>query len=201
MVPSAGLDERAAGLFRFRWTTILDTVKSKSIATNEDWSGEVPVFDKHDVPPNTSQFLIEGLEPSTTYVFQVRALNKFGMGIWSDSSIPIKTLDGCAPSQIAGLQVPHIYKSFITLQWSPAAENGYPVVQHLLKYSLNGDMSDGEEIVPTVVRKAGVDTCDLRHLSKTKCFFQVAAINAAGVSDWSTPASVDLSVVPSLEDA
>ena len=39
------------------------------------------------------------------------------MGIWSDSSIPIRTMDGATPSAIEDLTASEIYKSFIRLQF------------------------------------------------------------------------------------
>ena len=44
--------------------------------------------------------------------------NKYGMGIWSDSSIPVRTMDGATPSQIEDLRASEIYQSFIRLQCS-----------------------------------------------------------------------------------
>lgn len=174
--------------FRFRWTT------------EKDWtSGNVEEL--HDVPANASQYVVSGLAPGRTYIFQVRALNKYGMGIWSDASIPIRTAEGREPSKILGLTVPHVYKSFITLQWTPAEENGHPVTKHLLKVSNKADMSEALEVVPSVVHKDDNDTCDLRHLKKAPYFFQIAAFNEIGMSEWSDPTSVDLSVMYKLEDA
>lgn len=187
--------------FAFRWTTIADTVKSKSLGTNEDWSGATPVQELGGVPPNTSQYVIDGLDPGQTYVFQARALNTYGMAVWSESSIPIKTQEGGPPCKIQDFSKAHVYKSFITLQWKPAAENGYCVTEHALRVSTNEDMDGAEEITPAVVHKNGFDTCDLRHLNKAKYFFQVAAANQVGFSEWSDAASVDLTVVPQLADA
>lgn len=173
--------------FRFRYTT------------SADWSQDVQEL--RDVTSALSQYVVEGLRPGEKYIFQVRALNRFGMGIWSDASIPIRTLDGSEPSKVVDLTVPHIYRSFITLQWPPAEENGFEVTRHLLRYAHMPDMSDGNEVVPEVVRKAGFDCCDLRHLKKTQYYFQVAALNKMGMAPWSDPVKVDLEMPPALEDA
>ncbi|CAE8735604.1 unnamed protein product [Polarella glacialis] len=155
-----------------------------------------------DVSSNLSQYVIESLKPGSIYYFQVRALNTYGMGIWSDSSIPIRTLDGKEPSKVVELRVPHIYKSFITLQWPPAEENGYPLTGHLLRYAHTPDMEKPVEIQPTVVRKDGCDTCDIRHLRKLKYHFQVAAINKMGMAEWSDMVVVDMTEPPhAIEDS
>jgi hypothetical protein len=161
------------------------------------------VIETLDIPANLSQYTLRGLAPGTTYIFQVTSENKHGMGIWSESSLPLRTRDGEKPSKIGGLTVPHVYKSFITLQWPPAAENGYPVTTHVLRLSFNADMGNFTEITPDVRRKDGFDQTDLRHLNKVKYYFQVAAINSKGMSEFSDPVEVDMSkflCLPSIEN-
>jgi hypothetical protein len=154
------------------------------------------------VPSNISQYVVEALAPGTNYAFQVTTLNRYGMGIWSDSSFQMRTLDGREPSKVNGLCVPHIYNSFITLQWPPAEENGFKVTKHLLRFSYKPEMTEPIELPDiTVVRKDGVDRTDLRHLRKLTYFFQVASINIKGMSEWSDPAQVDLVRIPRLEAA
>ena len=148
--------------FRFRHTS------------SADWSSDV--VEIHDVSPALSQYVIQGLKPGHVYIFQVRAVNKYGMGIWSDSSIPIRTMDGATPSTIEDLQASEIYKSFIRLQWRPVDENGYPITGYRLRYAHTEDMADPVEAVPAVVRDNGFDTCDIRHLRKLKYHFQVALV-------------------------
>jgi len=178
--------------------------------------GEVPVesfrfrysasgdFESNDVQmvegvaANISQHIIHGLSPGTNYTFQVTAVNRYGMGIWSDTSLQTKTLDGTTPSKITGLCVPNIYKSFITLQWQPASVNGFPVNKHLIRFSYKKDMSDPIELEPTVVRHQGQDRADIRHLKKLQYFFQVACFNVKGMSDWSDAVEVDLVEKPQL---
>jgi len=136
--------------------------------------------------------VIEGLQAGKTYIFQARALNKYGMGIWSESSIPIKTLNGHEPSKIEALTIPHIYRSFIMLQWKPASENGFEITKHFLRYAHMPNMEGAVELEPTVVRKGEYDTCELRHLQKKTYYFQVSCKNKMGMSVWSDPASVSL---------
>lgn len=174
--------------FRFRWTA------------GKDWKAG-NVQELHDVPANASQHVVEGLTPGQTYIFQVTALNKYGMGIWSDSSIPIRTAEGRQPSKIQGLQVPHIYRSFITLKWTPAEENGYKVTRHLLRFANEPNMNGAQEVVPTVEQKNEEYTCNLRHLKKAPYYFQIAAFNEVGMSEWSDAVAVDMSAVQRLEDA
>eukprot|EP00927_Polykrikos_kofoidii_P046790 TRINITY_DN40922_c0_g1_i1.p1 TRINITY_DN40922_c0_g1~~TRINITY_DN40922_c0_g1_i1.p1 ORF type:complete len:462 (+),score=88.52 TRINITY_DN40922_c0_g1_i1:71-1387(+) len=174
--------------FRFRYTP------------SADFEGK-DVTEIKDVPPNRTQFIVDGLKPGTTYLFQATSLNKYGMGVWSLNSLPLRTLEGCEPSKIVGLNVPHVYSSFITLQWPPAAENGFPVTKHLLRFSYKRDMSEATELEPVVERKDGVERTDLRHLRKLRYFFQIACCNVKGMSEWSDPVEVDLVKVPRLEDA
>jgi len=165
--------------FRFRYTT------------STDWSTDIEEI--RDVPHNQSQYLVNGLKPGMAYLFQVRAVNKYGMGIWSDSSIPTKTVEGQAPSKIKDLTVPHMYKSFITLQWPPAEDNGYEVSHHLVRHSFAAEMSNAIEAELPVHRQGGYDTCSLRHLDKGKTYyFQVVAFNKMGMTEWSDPVTVSI---------
>lgn len=166
--------------FRFRYTT------------SEDWKEDVTEI--HDVPQNLSQYVIKGLRPGRQYLFQVRAVNKYGIGIWSESSVPMRTVEGQAPSQIQNLTIPHIYESFITLRWPPVEDNGYEVTHHSVRYAFSPDMKDPIELPdPDVRDQAGFETCSLRHLAKGKTYyFQVVAFNKMGMTDWSPPVELHL---------
>lgn len=159
--------------------------------TSADWSNEV--VEITDVSPSLSQYVIPGLRPGQVYIFQVRAVNRYGMGIWSESSIPIRTTDGHIPAKIETLKASDVYKSFMRLKWSPVDENGYPITGYLLRYAHAEDMADAVEAVPTVVRDNGCDSCDIRHLRKLKYYFQAAAINQLGMAEWSNVVLVDMS--------
>lgn len=178
----------AVDSFRFRYTSSND-FESKDVQ------------EVHNVPPNVSQYVIKGLLPGTIYHFQVTALNRYGMGIWSPSSMPLQTKEGDTPSKIEGLRVLHLCRSFITLEWPPAEERGFQVTRHLLRFSYSEDMSNATELEPVVERQKGNDRTDLRHLRKLRYFFQVASFNIKGMSEWSDPVEVDLVPVPTLEDA
>lgn len=174
--------------FRFRYTS------------SSDWSQDVNEI--KDVAANLSQYVIQGLRPGMIYIFQVRALNRFGMGIWSENSIPIRTLDGGRPAKIQDLTAPHVHKSFIRLQWRPVEENGYEVTSHLLRFAHMPEMEGAVEAVPAVIRCDSFDYCDIRHLKKLNYFFQVAAVNKMGMADWSDAVVVDMAApTPAVEDA
>eukprot|EP00440_Ansanella_granifera_P063295 gb/GFBE01068635.1/.p1 GENE.gb/GFBE01068635.1/~~gb/GFBE01068635.1/.p1 ORF type:complete len:444 (+),score=96.36 gb/GFBE01068635.1/:1-1332(+) len=174
--------------FRFRFTS------------SSDWSHDV--VEIQEVGSTLSQYVIESLRPGQVYIFQVRALNRFGMSIWSESSIPIRTLVGGTPSKITDLRAPHVYSSFIRLMWHPVEENGYALTSHVLRFAHTPDMAGAVEVVPAVIREKDDDTCDIRHLRKKRYFFQVAAINKMGMAEWSDAVEVDMTPAPpSLEDA
>mmetsp|Transcript_19507 Transcript_19507/g.56743 ORF Transcript_19507/g.56743 Transcript_19507/m.56743 type:complete len:449 (+) Transcript_19507:67-1413(+) len=179
--------------FRFRYTT--EPRFPEGLATSPH------VVELADVPSNASQHTITDLRPGQTYIFQVRAVNSYGMGVWSDSSIPIKTADGREPSKIVNLSAPNLYASFVTLQWPPAEHNGYEVTWHVLKFANKPDLSDAQEMEPTVIRKDGLDTADLRHLKKERYYFQMAAVNSVGQSEWSDTLCVDMSVFSKTQPA
>jgi len=177
--------------FGFRHTTGSDT-----------WKAKDTVVEIHDIQHNLSQYVVQGLAPGLEYFFQARAVNKYGAGIWSETSIPIKTLDGGEPAMIENLTVPHIYKSFITLQWPPAFDNGWEVTKHIMRHAHSEDMADATNYHDvTVVRQGHFDTCSLRHLVKGRAYyFQVAAFNKNGTGPWSQPVIVSLDERPQLRD-
>jgi len=167
--------------------------------SSPDWSCNVTEI--HDVAANLSQYVIEDLRPGQVYIFQVRAINRFGKAIWSENSIPIRTLDGDTPSRIEDLSAPEVYKSFIRLQWRPVEANGYPVMGHLLRFAHDPNMPGAVQENPEVFRKGDYDCCDIRHLRKRKYYFQVAAMNQMGQAEWSDSVMIDNTVhPPSLED-
>lgn len=158
--------------------------------TSDAWTGE-NIQEIPDVPANARQRVVDGLSPGENYTFQVRASNRYGMSTWSANSRPLRTIPGSPPSKIQ-LDVPHVYKSFVTLQWRPAKENGFTVTGHIMRCATDSDMSDVSEFDPCATLKGCFLSCDLRHLTKTMYHFQVAAFNQAGMSQWSDPIAVDL---------
>lgn len=167
--------------------------------SSRDWSSDVTEI--NDVAANLSQYVIDDLRPGQVYIFQVRALNRFGKAIWSESSIPIRTLDGDVPSRIEDLTAPEIYKSFIRLQWSPVCANGYPVTGHLVRFAHSPDMAGAVEMIPELFRKDAYDCCDIRHLRRRKYYFQMTAINFMAQAEWSNQVMIDNEAsAPSLED-
>jgi len=165
--------------FTFRYTT------------GKDWESD-SIEELNGVPVNLSQTTISGLKPGSTYIFQVRGISKYGDGYWSETSIPVNTLNGSVPAKVADLEVAHLYRSFISLQWSPPNDHGFDVTQQLLRFSFHADMSQAMEIEPSVRREKSKDMCELRHLQKKVYYFQVVALNKLGAGEWSEPLKVDL---------
>ena len=65
---------------------------------------QVLVWDGHYVPKSSVAKLLVSLR------------NRYGMGIWSESSIPIRTTDGHIPAKIETLKASDVYKSFMRLK-------------------------------------------------------------------------------------
>eukprot|EP00971_Amphidinium_carterae_P076497 1510731-Amphidinium_carterae.1 len=80
--------------FTFRYTT------------DKAWESD-NIQELRGVPVNLSQHTITGLKPSSTYIFQVRGISKYGDGYWSETSIPVNTLNGSVPAKVADLEVAH----------------------------------------------------------------------------------------------
>jgi len=173
--------------YRFRYTT------------SEDWNHDV--HEVTGVAADSSQITLEGLRCGETYTVQVQAENRYGRSIWSDSSVPLKTLDASQPSKVVNISIPHVYRSFITLKWPPVSGNGFEVTGHLLRRSHKPDMTDAVEMALDVVRKGEENSCDLKHLEKMQYYIQIAAANKLGRSEWSDPVAIDLKVPLALEEA
>jgi len=177
--PELGPTGAAIESYRFRFTT------------SKDWKSDVG--EVGSVPCNVTQYTIDGLRAGQTYIFQVAAVNKYGMGVWSKSSIPLRTAEPSVPSKTKDLTVPHVYNSFIMLQWTPAEANGFEVTQYELRHSLSPDMTHAVQVNSPVKMQGDFQTCAIHHLEKGRTYyFQVAAHNEMGMSDWSEPALVSM---------
>lgn len=173
--------------FRFRYSS------------SGDWDAK-DVVEILDVSTHATQYTVEGLSPGRTYYFQATAVNRHGMGIWSENSLTLTTMDGDTPSKVEELSVPHKYSSFITLQWKPACPNGFPVTEHLLRLSYREDMSEPIAVDPVIHKKGGYERMDLKHLMKKCYWFQIATTNKKGQSEWSDAVKVDLLSRAALEN-
>mmetsp|Transcript_8132 Transcript_8132/g.19390 ORF Transcript_8132/g.19390 Transcript_8132/m.19390 type:complete len:655 (+) Transcript_8132:55-2019(+) len=165
-------------------------IESFRIRYSTDEYFRTNVAEVHDVPFNLSQCGVKNLSPGTTYWFQVCATNRYGVGVWGDTSLPNKTLDGNLPAQITTLTVPQIYNSFVLLQWEPAEDNGYPITKYVVRYSKFPNMRDAKIYEE---KDGSATTCAVKHIKKDEpYYFQVCAQNAAGGSEWSNSVEVKL---------
>jgi len=134
-----------------------------------------------EVPRNTIRHTVTGLEPGTAYRFRVKAL-----GAQADShhtpELKVTTLQ-TAPAAPTLLEADVLSASAANLRFVPVAgATGYEVAVR------TADPAADRSGEPIVVGDEGATVTGLA--AATPYTFRVRAVNAAGVSDWSSPASV-----------
>ncbi len=89
------------------------------------WS---PSPKSHPLPrPHTA-----GIIPRSMYVFRVRGINKVGPGLWSPCTVAIKT-QKTAPLPPGQVKLKASTATLLSLYWSPARPNGFPVTRCVLE--------------------------------------------------------------------
>lgn len=137
------------------------------------------------VPARAAQTVYTGSLSSGTYVFQVSAVNQTTTGPPSATSSPVTvTSSSNAPTGVTGTPG---YES-VALSWkAPAQTGGAPVTGYFIRYSTDGGGSWAQ--MPNTGSTATSATVG-NLTSQAGYIFEVAAINAAGTSPWSTPTSL-----------
>ena len=144
----------------------------------QSWSPPVTV-------PATQTAYTASLGGGASYVFQVAAVNASGPGPWSASSNAVAvTSSSTAPANVTGVAG---YES-VALSWqAPTQTGGTPVTGYFIRYSTDGGGSWAQ--LPNTGSTATTATVT-GLTSQAGYIFEVAAINAVGVSPWSSASSV-----------
>ncbi|MGI9197160.1 MAG: fibronectin type III domain-containing protein [Candidatus Nanopelagicales bacterium] len=125
------------------------------------------------------------LPGGTTYVFRVAAANQSTTGPASTPSNPVTvTASSAAPTNVQGTPG---YAS-VALTWTaPAQTGGAPVTGYFIRYSTDGGGAWAQ--MPNTGSAATSYTVP-NLTSQAGYIFEVAAINSAGTSPWSTASSI-----------
>lgn len=118
---------------------------------------------------------VSGLSAGTSYVFRVSAVNSYGQGAASTSSLP--TLVKAVPTAPLTLTAtPH--NGFVTLSWqAPLDDGGAAITDYVIQSSLN----NGTRWDAYTHNAQTSLTIDVRGLTNGRSYiFRIAAVNAAG---------------------
>eukprot|EP00928_Gymnodinium_smaydae_P026547 TRINITY_DN20815_c0_g2_i1.p1 TRINITY_DN20815_c0_g2~~TRINITY_DN20815_c0_g2_i1.p1 ORF type:complete len:2074 (+),score=246.85 TRINITY_DN20815_c0_g2_i1:353-6223(+) len=145
-------------------------------------------------PPIVTEMKVKGLEPCTSYYFQVRATNQIGESAWSPASHPMET--GAAPPSRCGrpLFVACRRGVGIAISWQPPETYGVPggiqrydvrvaetagmhQAVEIRDVETQVDVVDKETIISSTVRSTW--NPDVTH------YYQVRGISSAGEGEWS----------------
>lgn len=126
---------------------------------------------------------VKNLSPGCDYVFQVRAVNRVGSGIWSE---PLKVTSGAAPPctpetpQVVCKSPFHVY-----VEWTEPKCNGAPISEYKLEMS----PSMSEETFSSIYQGIHLNY-DVKGLQPFHSYcFRVLAGNSAGFSGYSKVAT------------
>jgi titin len=159
------------------WTTIAtatNVLVERSPNGNDGWSQIA------SLTGDATSYADQGLTPNTRYYYRIRATNASGTGPYSN--VADATTPDAPPAAPARLSATAVSFSQINLQWADLSgnESGFQ-----LERSLNGN--DGWTKVADVA--ANVTTySDLNLSPRTRYFYRIRAINAAGASTYSNVA-------------
>ena len=117
----------------------------------------------------TTSCIVSGLDEATTYVFTVRATNTKGTGP-GENSAPVTTF---GPPEAPGALSAAAGNGLVRLSWSPAADNGSPVLGYIITTS-----------PPSAGCTTSLTSCTVSGLTNgTSYRFTVTARNALGPGD------------------
>lgn len=177
------------------------------------------------IHPAKTPLIVKGMQPGSTFFFQVCATNQFGPGDWSDISEPMSTQPSVPNPPTPPIQVEGTDQS-IVLQWLAPHNNGCVVRKYNIrvldekrKVISTKQLTDsarssvafaGNTNFDHAVEHIESDICDvtggmLQHynvnglLPGTYYAFQVAAVNACGRGDWCEPTAL-LRTEPTVPD-
>ena len=130
-----------------------------------------------------------GLDPSTTYDYEVRSVNTAGSSGWS-GVVTASTTAATAPDAVSDLAA-MAGASSISLSWSAPASNGADISGYDL------DVSDDDSSWSDLATLAATATSH-EHMNLgpgTMKYYRIRAMNSVGYSDWSASDSATVAAV------
>ncbi len=130
-----------------------------------------------------------GLDPSTTYDYEVRSVNTAGSSGWS-GVVTASTTAATAPDAVSDLDA-MAGASSITLSWSAPDSNGADISGYDL------DVSDDDSSWSDLATLAATATSH-EHMNLgpgTMKYYRIRAMNSVGYSDWSASDSATVAAV------
>lgn len=124
------------------------------------------------------------LEPATTYLFRVCAVNSAGASEWSDSVESITP--PAAPAAIGGVHLKSASATSLTLVWSRPQPNG----EHITHYNVD----TGSAVLPTPGPDTNFTVTSLR--PDTAYAIRVQAVNSVGPGPFSSTARLQTRPLP-----
>ena len=133
---------------------------------------------------NDTTVVHTGLKPNTTYTYQVRATNAIGDGAWSMEDMAMT--DDIVPNAPTVTAMAD-GRTMINVSWEAGADNGGSAVTayslqkaYMMSDGMMGDWTDVDLDDAMATSYAHMDL-----MPGTKVYYQVAATNGAGMSDYS----------------
>lgn len=184
-----------------------------------DYDGGAPVLEFHidmTAPDNDRRQVYRGrdhectvasLLPGRPYIFLVRSVNRIGPGPWSE---PLEVVSGAGPPDTP--HAPHLAcrsPHSVHLVWDEPINNGAGIEQYNIQIAevscLHAESSESSstcgdpesDLTFTGAYTGSATTTEVRNLSPATTYaFRVCCSNSAGVSAWSSLATVTTPAAP-----
>ena len=128
--------------------------------------------------------MVTGLTNGSSYTFRVAAINSLGIGIYSSNSPSITPLSKPSTPTILSTTA---NDGLVSLTWGvPVSNGGSSITDYILQFSTNSGASwvqSNDSVSINTAATVSSLTNGVTYL------FRVAAVNAAGAGDWSSPSS------------
>ena len=150
-------------------------VQFKPSAAGED------AWESIETGSTTTSMTVEDVSPGVFYDFRIAAINAVGT---SDFSGVVTSRTLVAPSAPHGLQAQMGVQHTVSLEWAaPLDDGGSTVYEYRVEYRLVGDAGWTQHSPNPAVPEASIEGLDSGELYE----FRVAAVNAQGMSTYSSP--------------
>ena len=128
--------------------------------------------------------MVTGLTNGSSYTFRVAAINSLGIGIYSSNSPSITPLSKPSTPTILSTTA---NDGLVSLTWrAPVSNGGSSITDYILQFSTNSGASWVQSIDSVSINTAATVSSLTNGVTY---LFRVAAVNAAGAGDWSSPSS------------